>query len=122
MWTEFLQHWNERSFFLEDHLTAASDFELYTDASGAYGYGAYYQGQWFWGDWESSQLPGLYSETSTAYQKLFPIVVAACAWGHTWQQKHILFYCDNEATVCKLYQQRGVLKPFNSKTPETINT
>ena len=122
MWTEFIQHWNGRSFFLEDHLTAASDFELYTDASGAHGHGAYYQGQWFRGDWKPSQLPGLNSETSTAYQKLFPIVVAACAWGHTWQQKHILFYCDNEATVCKLYQQRGVLKPFNSKTSETINT
>ena len=99
MWTEFLRHWNGRSFFLEDHLTAAPDFELYTDASGAHGYGAYYQGQWFRGDWEPSQLLGLNSETSIAYQELFPIVVAACVWGHTWQQKRIMFHCDNEATV-----------------------
>ena len=55
MWTEFLRHWNGRSFFLEDHLTAAPDFELYTDASGAHGHGAYYQGQWFRGDFETSQ-------------------------------------------------------------------
>ena len=99
MWTEFLRHWNGRSFCLEDHLTAAQDSELYTDASGAHGYGVYYQGQWFQGDWEPSQLLGLNSETSIAYQELFPTVVEACVWGHTWQQKRILFYCDNEATV-----------------------
>ena len=78
MCTEFLRHGNGRSFFLENHLTATPDFEVYTDASSAHGYGAYYQGQWFRGDWEPSQLLGLNFETSIAYQELFPIAVAAC--------------------------------------------
>ena len=99
MWTEFLRHWNGGSFLSEDHLTADPNFELYIDASGAHRYGVYYQGQSFWGDWEPIQLLGLNSETSIAYQELFPVVVAACVWGHTSQQKCILFYCDNDATV-----------------------
>ena len=69
IWTEFLWHWNGKSFFLEDHLTAALDFELYTNA---HGYGAREK------DWEHSQLLRLNSKTSIAYQELFPIVVAAC--------------------------------------------
>ena len=99
MWSIFLQNWNGRSFFLEDQLTSAADLSLYTDASGAHGYGAYYQGQWFRGDWVQGQRLGVDKGTSIAYQELFPIVLAASIWGHTWQKKRILFYCDNEATV-----------------------
>ena len=35
----FLQEWNGKSFFLEDQLTLAPDFEIYTDAAGSVGYG-----------------------------------------------------------------------------------
>ena len=99
MWSHFLQGWNGRSFFLEDEFTATPDISLYTDASGVKGYGAYYQGQWFRGDWVPSQLLVQGNETSIAYHELFPIVLAACIWGHNWSQKRILFYCDNKAAV-----------------------
>ena len=99
MWSHFLQGWNGRYFFLEDQFTATPDISLYTDASGVKGYGAYYQGQWFRGDWAPSQLLVQGNETSIAYHELFPIVLAACIWGHNWSQKHILFYCDNKAAV-----------------------
>ena len=49
MWSNFLRHWNEKFFCLEDHLTSAPDLSLYTDASGAYCYGAYYKAEWFRG-------------------------------------------------------------------------
>ena len=55
MWSIFLQNWNGRSFFLEGQLTSAPDLFLYTDASGARGYGTYYRGQWFRGDWVQGQ-------------------------------------------------------------------
>ena len=29
------------------------------------------------------------------WQELFAIIAAALTWGHHWQQKKILFYCDN---------------------------
>ena len=99
MWSHFLQHWNGKSFFMEDHYTDAPDLCLYTDASGAHGYGAYFQGHWFRGDWTLGQKLVTNNDTSIAYQELFPIVLAASVWGHAWFQKRILFYCDNEATV-----------------------
>ena len=99
MWSTFLQNWNGHSFFLEDQLTSAPDLSLYTNASGAHGYGTYYQCQWFRGDWVQGQRLGVDKGTSIVYQELFPIVLAASIWGHTWKQKRILFYCDNEATV-----------------------
>ncbi|KAK6178597.1 hypothetical protein SNE40_013350 [Patella caerulea] len=34
-----------------------------------------------------------------AFLELYPIVVAAVLWGHTWTKKRIMFHCDNEATV-----------------------
>ena len=37
MWSHFMQHWNGKSFFMEDHYTDAPDLCLYTDASGAHG-------------------------------------------------------------------------------------
>ena len=99
MWSHFLQHWNGKSFFMEDHSTDAPDLCLYTDASGAHGYGAYFQGHWFRGDWTLSQKLVTNNDTSIAYQELFPIILAASVWGHAWSQKRILFYCDNEAMV-----------------------
>ena len=38
---KFLQGWNGKSFYLEDQLTSAPDFEIYTDAAGSVGYGGY---------------------------------------------------------------------------------
>ena len=51
MWKYFLTNWNGISFLYESQLTAASDIELFTDASGSYGYGGYYQGMWFSVPW-----------------------------------------------------------------------
>ena len=99
MWSHFSQHWNGKSFFMEDHYTDAPDLCLHTDASGAHGYGAYFQGHWFRGDWTLGQKLVTNNDTSIAYQELFPIVLAASVWGHACSQKRILFFCDNKATV-----------------------
>ena len=44
MWGMFLQGWHGRLLFLEANFTAASDFQLFTDAAGAVEYEAYFQG------------------------------------------------------------------------------
>ena len=74
--------------------TEASDMNIYTDASGTHGCGGYvyYSGDWFH-DWQPSQQ--LSKHTSIQWQELFAILAAALTWGHQWQQKKILFYCDN---------------------------
>ena len=51
----FLQEWNGKSFFLEDQLTSAPDFEIYTDAAGSVSYGGYFQGHWFNRVWTNEQ-------------------------------------------------------------------
>ena len=49
MWLHFLQHWNSKSSFMEDHYTDAPDLSLYTDALGAHGYGHTFRGSGFEG-------------------------------------------------------------------------
>ena len=69
----------------------ASDLQLYTDASGTLGYGAYYNKAWIYG---SMQL-----ERSIQWKELYAVVVAVATWGHQWQTKKILVHCDNQAIV-----------------------
>ena len=60
-WNVFLYDWNSRSFFIHNTWTQATELGLYTDASGAWGFGAFYgveqrwiQGQWSGEDKEKS--------------------------------------------------------------------
>ena len=96
-WREFLQTWNGTEQFIDQCPTDAADLELYTDASGRHGCGAYFQGEWFHHEWQPHQQ--LSKDVSIQWQELFAIVAAALTWGHNWRQKHIRFYCDNLAIV-----------------------
>ena len=87
MWHTFISQWNGKSFFLYRYLTEAPDLQLFTDASGALGYGAYFQGHWFRGDWAPEQALNPVTVISISWQELYVIVLAA------------LFFCDNEAAV-----------------------
>ena len=92
-WKTFLPSWNGTALFVDRTATAAIDLEIYTDASGTHGCGAYYRGAWFHYDWQPTQQ--LSRHISIQWQELFAILAAALTWGHHWQQKKILFYCDN---------------------------
>lgn len=72
-WYEFLTSWNSVAMMLNPHIS--TDMELYTDTSGAHGFGAYYQGEWFRGNWQEHQT--LESRKSIAWQELV-VVVLAC--------------------------------------------
>ena len=63
--------------FLDVDITSAEDLQLFTDASGAKGFGAYFAGDWLRGDWTPSQQ---LSHRSIQWQELFAIVAAAAAW------------------------------------------
>ena len=71
-WKTFLPDWNGRAFFVD---TNAHDLDLYTDASGRLGCGAYLQGQWFHHQWQPRQQ--LSKNISIQWQELFAIVAAA---------------------------------------------
>ena len=93
-WLTFLPSWNGTAKFVDPDLTDASDFELYTDAAGTLGCGAYFRGAWFHYDWQPHQLT-----QSIQWKELFAILAAALTWGHLWQGKRLKFLCDNQAIV-----------------------
>ena len=61
-WLELLPQWSGRSLILESHWTSSKTMELFTDASGKEGWGAYWAGRWISSRWSNVQatmvLPG----------------------------------------------------------------
>lgn len=97
-WKKFISHWNGAAFFLSTSWVDSVSLELYTDASGALGFGGIFGRKWFQGCWQRHQQigqPGI----SIAWQELFAIVVACHLWGDAFANKRIIFYCDNESVV-----------------------
>ena len=95
-WNRFLPSWNGVSIFLNPNWKDAEAINLFTDASGTLGYGAYFNGAWFCGDWLPHQKSPMWS---IQWQELFGIVAAACTWGHLLQGQRITVHCDNMAIV-----------------------
>ena len=54
LWLSFLSNFNGKSFFLEDTWLNSSKLNLFTDASGALGFGAIFGSHWCYGKWPSS--------------------------------------------------------------------
>ena len=92
----FLDDWNGRSFFLHNTWTQATELGLYTDASGAWGFGAFYgaEQRWIQGQWSCED-----KEKSIEFKELYAIVAACATWGHHWSSRRIQLHCDNEAVV-----------------------
>ena len=51
-WQSFLPTWNGKAFFTDSIAINATHMELYTDAAGIHGCGAYFHGNWFHHDWQ----------------------------------------------------------------------
>ena len=51
LWLSILCHFNGRSFFLEEHWLSSTKLNLFTDASGALGFGAIFGSHWCYGKW-----------------------------------------------------------------------
>lgn len=93
-WLNLLPSWNGKSIFLEPVWTTNERINLYTDASGTLGYGAYYQGAWLRADWLPDQ-----ASYDIQWKELYAILIAAITWGHKWSGLKIRFNCDNSAIV-----------------------
>ena len=91
-WNSFLPSWNGILMFIVPEWKDAESFQLYTDASTSFGFGAYLDGAWFRGDWRPhQQLP----KCSIQWQELFAIISAARTWGHLQAGQYIRFHCNN---------------------------
>ena len=72
-------------------------FKFTSDASGSWGYEAWYNNSWF-------SLPWTESCTSLhiTVKEMTPIIIAAIIWGHDWRDAQVTAFCDNAAVVAAL--------------------
>ena len=105
-WQTFLPTWNGTAKFIDPATIAAADMDLFTDAAGHLGCGAYFKGSWFHYTWDARQ-----ASYSIQWKELFVIVAAALTWGHLWEGKRIQFHCDNQAIVLA-WQSRRAKQPL----------
>ena len=54
VWQSFLANFNARSFFLEETWYSSTKLDLYTDSSGALGFGAIFVSRWCFGKWPAT--------------------------------------------------------------------
>ncbi|KAM3936678.1 uncharacterized protein RB166_018784 [Leptodactylus fuscus] len=100
VWARFLRDYNGRSLVMSP-VADVFDWDLYTDASGAVGFGAYCQGQWCADRWPVEWVEaGLVR--NLCLLELFPIVVALEIWGDRFSNKKVRFHCDNQSVVCAI--------------------
>ena len=72
----------------------SSTLHLYTDPSGALGFGAVFGDQWCYSEWPES-----WKTCNIAVLEFYPIVLSVLLWGHRMKNKWVLFFTDNEALV-----------------------
>lgn len=70
--------------------------DVWSDASGSWGCGAFWGLEWFQVAWES--YPG-FEAAPIATKELLPILVAAAVWGARWKGLSVRCHCDNQAVV-----------------------
>lgn len=93
-WQNFLSGFNGRSFFPLDDWYDSHKLQLYTDASGTLGFGAIFGRNWCYGEW-----PDSWHTCNIAYLEFYPVVSSLHLWGHEIQNRHVLFFTDNECML-----------------------
>ena len=94
-WSTFIQDWNGIALFP----TLLPGPTIVSDASGSWGCGAFCSSSL---DWFQIQWPPHWTSTNIAIKELFPIIISAAIWGHTWHGTTVLFKSDNQAVVAVL--------------------
>ena len=101
----FLRNHNGASMMLEEK---GRILDLYTDASGGIGFGAYFDGHWTLGAWPEKVQS---AKLDITFKELFPIVLSLSLWGETFKNCRVFFHCDNEAVVTIINKQSTRNKP-----------
>ena len=73
--------------------------EVWSDASGGWGCGAWWGSEWFqvaWSEWP------VFAGNSIAAKELLPMIVAVHVWGPRWVDSSVLCHCDNESVVAMI--------------------
>ena len=94
IWQQFFQEYNGKSFFLDEKRENSVSLQLFTDAAGAYGFGAVFGAQWCYGEW-----PGEWNGKNIAILEFYPIVLSLLLWGDKIRDKCLTIFTDNQALV-----------------------
>ena len=87
LWLSFLSNFNGKFFFLEDTWLNSSKLNLFTDASGALGFGALFGSHWCYGKW-----PLNWQYQNIAILEFYPVVLSLYLWGAAMSNQWILFF------------------------------
>lgn len=109
VWTVFLNQFNGRAVMLEGPMSN-SELELYTDASGSLGFGAYFQGSWCAARWPTDWIEKGFCRNMVLLE-FFPILVAVFVWGERFRDKWVRFYSDNLGVVTAVNRQTAHSPP-----------
>ncbi len=100
-WAMFLDPWNGVSM-LRDHIQQRETADMWTDASGSIGCGAWIPAscEWLQLRWQGQMLltPQIAQEGITL-KELLPIVLACAVWGRYWAGGVVKAHCDNTGAV-----------------------
>ena len=113
MWLTFLRDHNGVSVFRDQFWTSNHDMELFTDAAGSIGLGIYFQGKWAQAKW-GEHFKRESESNNITFLELFPILVALHLFGDSFQNKKVLFHCDNMAVV-------EIINKQTSKCPRVMD-
>lgn len=99
MWQLFLQEFNGYSYIQDLEWESSSNLHLFTDSAGgkSLGCGAYLDGSWAFLRWPEHWDKTILSDIT--YLEIIPIALAICIWKTKFQNKKIIFNCDNMAVV-----------------------
>ena len=100
VWLSFLNTYNGRSIFIDEHWANSQQLHLFTDAAGGIGFGAIFGSEYCHGLW-----PDEWRYRNIAILEFYPIVLSLCLWGHKMANHSILFFTDNEALVHVINKQ-----------------
>ncbi|KAM4694365.1 LOW QUALITY PROTEIN: uncharacterized protein O3C94_004839 [Discoglossus pictus] len=97
VWVAFSGSFNGRALI---HTCSQSNIQLalFTDASGAHGFGAYFRDKWCAAAWPEKWIEAGLTK-NLAFLELFPIIVSVCMCGEDLKDRHVIFFSDNMAVV-----------------------
>lgn len=112
IWLSFLQTYNGQSCWLREEVPNPQ-LELYTDAAGSCGFGAFFQGEWAAERWPASWAHMDLLRNLTLLE-LFPIIVAVELWGERLRNHQVVFWSDNMSVVQVVNKQSASSPPVVS--------
>lgn len=104
-WSMFLETWRGSAMMSPSHPTPPS-VTVTSDASGAWGCGAYCNRQWFQLAWPDEAT----AQQQITLKELAPIVISIAIWGYAWRSCVILCKTDNSAVVSILHSRTSKSK------------